>query len=389
MTKAYHVTIIIVAILLGVVVGLFWGRYIYSSAAQTNLTALTHYYSPAYIQQSLSSASQTTPASSKQSKSKQKPKPKSPSKKVTQIATSSQPQNLNRTQNSTQPSKSHTQKPQSTSTSSSTSTETYLPLESSITMLGSSLWQSSTNNAQNLLGIQFYKPTYVMPAYYTGNPYQAVYQGNTPDNQSVMSAEFKAQLSLLVPLATQLMNTHTSINFAYTQLSYWQVYARSQYFRETDYEPELIVHHEFNKHLSSDIGIVHQSNGRGGDFERSWNRIYTQFDLTDGHWELRIKPWMLIFKGESSDLHNPDIKKYLGNGSLEVIYRNGRNQIALTSRNNLQSGFSRGMTKLQYSYRLWHYFYIYAQALSGYGQSLIEYDHHTNSAGIGIALNGL
>lgn len=386
MTKAYHLAIILIAILVGLVAGLYLGRYIYTKPASTQLTQLTQYHSPSFIQQSLHSASSKSSSSNKQSLSTTRAASQKP---VTQIATSSQPQNLSPTQKSTSSTQPTSVSSPTTKTTSSQPSSIYLPLESSITTLGSSLRQPSTNISQSLLGIQFYKPTYVMPAYYTGNPYQAVYQGNTPDNQSVMSAEFKAQLSLLVPLATHLMNTNTSVNFAYTQLSYWQVYARSQYFRETDYEPELFVHHDFNQHWSTDVGIVHQSNGRGGNFERSWNRVYTRLDFTKGHWDFRLKPWVLIFKSESSDLHNPDIKKYLGNGRLEVIYRNGRNQIALTSRNNLQSGFSRGMTKLQYSYRLWHYFYVYAQVLSGYGQSLIEYDHHTNSAGIGIALNGL
>lgn len=248
---------------------------------------------------------------------------------------------------------------------------------------------TDANQDQSFWGIQLYKPTYVMPAYYTGSPYHAIYKNNTPDNQQVMSFEFKTQFSLLVPLASQIMDTPTSINFAYTQLSYWQVYAQSQYFRETDYEPELFVHHQFNNNWATNVGIVHQSNGRGGEFERSWNRAYAQLIFDYGHWSARIKPWVLIFQNESSDLHNPDIRDYLGNSRLELVYQNGRHQIALTSRNNLQSGFSHGMTQIQWSYRLWHYFYVYAQALSGYGQSLIEYDHYTNSAGLGIALNGL
>lgn len=248
---------------------------------------------------------------------------------------------------------------------------------------------AESNKHQSFWGIQLYKPTYVLPAYYTGSPYHTIYDNNTPDDQDVMSAEFKTQFSLLVPLASQVMNTATSVNFAYTQLSYWQVYAKSQYFRETDYEPELFIHHNFYKNLSSQLGIVHQSNGRGGEFERSWNRVYSQLAYHYGHWGIRIKPWILVFKSDSSDIHNPDIRDYLGNGKLELVYQNGRNQVAISSRNNLQSGFSRGMTQVQWSYRLWHYFYIYAQALSGYGQSLIEYDHYTNSAGIGIALNGL
>lgn len=384
----YCIAFVIIAFIAGIISGIWLEKLVYSPSAKLNnqkrqrscsLVKQLLRYPPGrsdtqIIQQAL--------------RNKQPALRKTP---VTSVTTSSDPQDLDTTQ------KTATHKPTSmpvnqvaSKPGGSYTDSVILPLETNI----SSNWEAfigkdNTEQPDSLLGMQLYKPTYVMPAYYTANPYQSVYKGNTPDNQSVMRAEFKAQLSLLVPLATHLLNTTTSVNFAYTQLSYWQVYARSQYFRETDYEPELFIHHDFNQHWSSLLGVVHQSNGRGGDFERSWNRVYAQFDFSDGHWEFRMKPWVLVFKNESSELHNPDIQKYLGNGSLQVIYRHGRHQIALTSRNNTQSGFQRGMTKIQWNYRLWHYFYIYAQALSGYGQSLLEYDHHTNSAGIGIALNGL
>ena len=54
-----------------------------------------------------------------------------------------------------------------------------------------------------------------------------------------MHEEFKAQLSMMVPIIPRLFhNPNASIDIAYTQLNYWQVYAKSQYFRETNYEPE-------------------------------------------------------------------------------------------------------------------------------------------------------
>jgi len=43
--------------------------------------------------------------------------------------------------------------------------------------------------------------------------------------------------------------------------------------------------------------------------------------------------------------------------------------------------------ELAYSFPLTPYVYGYVQVFSGYGQSLIEYNHRTNSAGVGLAFN--
>ena len=57
------------------------------------------------------------------------------------------------------------------------------------------------------------------------------------------------------------------------------------------------------------------------------------------------------------------------------------------SRNNITSLFRRGAVELTWSFPIQKYVKGYVQAFSGYGQSLIEYDHYTDSIGIGIALS--
>lgn len=242
--------------------------------------------------------------------------------------------------------------------------------------------------SKNLLGIVLYHPNYILPAYYTQSPDYAVYRNNTPDSQKVQRMEFKAQLSILIPVVSDVFGYQkTALNLAYTQISYWQVYAASQYFRETDYEPEafLVWHPKINWFVHA--GVVHQSNGRGGEYERSWNRVYSDVIFARGDWYFSIKPWVLIFKSQSSDLHNPNIRHFLGNGRFLVAYKFGGNEISLMSRNNLQSGFKRGAVALDISRHLYSHFNVYLQFFSGYGQSLIEYNHRTNALGIGFSLN--
>lgn len=239
---------------------------------------------------------------------------------------------------------------------------------------------------KNPFAIAFYRPTYILPIYYTDSPYTAVYRQNTPNNQSVMHNELKAQLSLMVPVIPRLMNDKTSLNIAYTQLNYWQVYASSQYFRETNYEPEIFISHHPRSNWLISAGLDHQSNGRGGDLERSWNRVIVSNLFSGENWLFGIRVWNLIFKNGSSNLHNADIAHYLGYDAILFSYK-FHSLTASIQVQNLESKLARGSTVLTISYPISKNFSLYGQYFNGYGQSLIEYNHKTQSAGIGIALN--
>ena len=239
----------------------------------------------------------------------------------------------------------------------------------------------------SLYGISFYEPTYALPFYYTFNPDQAVYQGYTPENQRLLNEEFKGQLSFKFPLWADMFGSKFSIAAYYTQLSYWQFYAKSQYFRETDYEPALYIVYDFLPHWSVASGLDHQSNGRGGNLERSWNRVFFDLVYASDHWYVSIKPWFLVFKSDSSDLHNPNITDYLGYGRIVVAFQFYEQEISVMVRNAIESDFSKGAIELDYSFPIHGVLHGYIQFFSGYGQSLIEYDHYTNSVGVGIAIS--
>jgi len=241
----------------------------------------------------------------------------------------------------------------------------------------------------NPLGIAFDGPSYILPFYYTSKPYQEIYAGQTPDNQSLKKAEFKAQLSLLLPIFYRMFHKNLGLDFSYTQLAYWQFYAKSQYFRETDYEPAIFLTGHALKNAEWRFGIVHQSNGKGGTDERSWNRLYVDWRISGTNWLISIKPWLLVFKSESSSLHNSDIPDYLGHGRVVLAYHAYSQTFSIMFRNALESGFRRGAIEVDWNFPLPFTKKLrgYVQGFSGYGQSLIEYNHYTNAVGIGIALS--
>ena len=234
--------------------------------------------------------------------------------------------------------------------------------------------------------ITYDEPTYILPFYYTNSPSRAIYRGHTPDNQRLDKEEFKAQFSFLVPLWLNILKSKYSLNASYTQLFYWQFYTKSQYFRETNYMPALFISDNFQPNWLASLGVAHQSNGRGGPLERSWNRLFLTISFSGKRWLIRLKPWILIFKQESSDLHNQDIAHYLGNGEVVLAYKYHQQAFSVMFRNVLESGFSRGAVELGYQFPIYGKLSGYVQLFSGYGQSLIEYNHYTNSAGIGIVL---
>ncbi|MDA8364496.1 MAG: phospholipase A [Gammaproteobacteria bacterium] len=241
--------------------------------------------------------------------------------------------------------------------------------------------------------ISLYKPNYIIPFYYTATPDQGVYAGQTPEGQSLKQIEFKFQFSVRVPVLSNIGGMPVTLYGAYTQLSYWQSYVRSPFFRESDYEPAIFFQYALGHPLpwgwqwqSADVGAVHQSNGRGGNLERSWNRIYVGSTLAHNAWTVRVRAWYPI-RDQSLMEHNPDIAHYLGYGEFVVSYHRGRQTFSLLSRNTVISGFSRGGTQLSWSFPLVQELHGYVQFYSGYGQSLIEYNHRTEALGIGISLN--
>lgn len=247
----------------------------------------------------------------------------------------------------------------------------------------------------NNFAVTFYKPTYVLPYYYTGSPYDSIYEteGATPDNERIQRYEVKFQLSFKVPAWKNAIRKGSTLYLAYTQLSYWQAYNHTAFFRETNYEPEIFLANEINwplaKHLHINfinIGAVHESNGHGGQLERSWNRIYLEAISSYENFMLSIKPWYIIHDGATTR-YNKNIGDYLGYGEITVAYKYHSQVLSMRLHSLIEHGGKRITGEFTYSFPLTSYLDAYLDVFSGYGQSLIEYNHRTNSVGFGIALS--
>jgi len=244
--------------------------------------------------------------------------------------------------------------------------------------------------------IMAHKPNYILVAAYNGMGYNAQYYQEQYDNPDIEfdDTEAQFQVSLKVPLLVNLFDM-VDVYGAYTNRSFWQVYNSdlSAPFRETNHEPEAWL--QFNPaweffgftNSVNQFGIVHQSNGRGGVLSRSWNRLYAKFIVERGNFALSFKPWYRLPEDDDDD-DNPDITDYLGHYEIRASYKWNDHVFSAMSRNNLESGFEKGAVELSWSFPLWDYPYLkgYVQYFSGYGESLIDYNHYVNRIGVGFAL---
>lgn len=241
-----------------------------------------------------------------------------------------------------------------------------------------------------------HRPNYFLVAAYNSAGYDATDFRQLFNDPALAfdDTEAQFQISIKTPLAIDLFST-LDIYAAYTNRSFWQVYNRniSAPFRETNHEPEIWAQFNPNWKISgmtntvTAIGVVHQSNGRGGVLSRSWNRVFASFILEKSRFALVFKPWYRIPE-DAQDDDNPDITDYLGHYSLLGGYKKGEHVVTVMSRNNIESGFSRGAVEVSWSFPIAGYPYVkaYMQLFSGYGESLIDYNHYANTIGFGIAL---
>lgn len=242
--------------------------------------------------------------------------------------------------------------------------------------------------SENPFALRVYKPNYILPITYTTNRLDnPVYDFNP------QQAEAKFQLSFQFNWWNHPFGPNTAFYFAYTQLSFWQMYntSASSPFRETNYEPEAGLDWTTNIHFAGldfrkvRASFIHQSNGQGGLRSRSWNRLALQTAFERGNFAGAIRGWYRIPESRATD-DNPDITQYLGYGDLILAYKFPKGTLSATLRNNLRSN-NRGSIELDYSFPLNKHLKGYIQFFNGYGESLIDYNRSINRIGIGIALN--
>ncbi|GAB3540590.1 phospholipase A [Noviherbaspirillum agri] len=255
-------------------------------------------------------------------------------------------------------------------------------------------WELGPEYKRGTFKFQSHQPNYLL-ATYSSSPNSAPYQ---PLRRFVLSdadlshGELVFQLGFKMKFLQNIGGTPVDLWGGYTQQSFWQAGNReaSSPFRETNYQPELMAVVPLNFSLLGlrarffNLGIAHQSNGQASTLSRSWDRVYAQVGLERGGFTLVGRVW----KRRPEDIEeddNPDILDYMGHGDLTATYRWRGHEFSLLSRYNFST--DKGAAQLGWAIPLTKHVKGYVQLFSGYGHSLIDYNHAQNTLGLGVLVS--
>lgn len=238
--------------------------------------------------------------------------------------------------------------------------------------------------------IEPHNPTYILLA---GHQRGGSGNDESPDPRAT---EAKYQISFKSKLFDDFWGGKADLYFGYTQTSLWQVYDRdgSAPFRESNYAPELFIDVPLDWQWGDfgafgwRFGWIHTSNGRGPEYSRSWERIYSELYMKHGNAWVAIRPWWRVPDSEDKD-DNPDISKYMGHGEVRAGYHWDKHRLTFMTRNYIE-GSDKGAVQFDYTYPMTKYFRWHVQAFNGYGDSLLDYNESVTRFSIGLMLeNGL
>jgi len=238
------------------------------------------------------------------------------------------------------------------------------------------------------------RPTYVMPVTYVSKINKKPWEEASEDEKEYDHTEVKFQISFKFVVWEDVWSPKSDLYVGYSQVSVWQAYnsEESEAFRDTNYEPELILSVDTDNEIFGFknpvimFGAVHQSNGRGSDsLSRSWNRVYANVLLERGNFALSLKPWYRIPENDEDD-ENKNIEKYYGYGEIRAAYKAGDYVLSAMGRNNLRAEDNKGALELNWSFPMGR-MRGFIQYFTGYGETLLDYDFYEQRVGIGVMLS--
>lgn len=264
-------------------------------------------------------------------------------------------------------------------------------------------WELTPKDKRGTFVLRTYYPNFLLPVHATSainrTPYSPT-RGASTTEKNYRPIEAKLQVSMRAKVAEDVLLPNADVWFAYTQRSMWQVWNRqdSAPFRNTDYQPEAIFVVPTPEILGAlpggwrwrmtQLGIAHQSNGQSEPLSRSWNRWYVHTAFDRGEYALSARFNKRMKEDASSD-DNPDLTEHIGNTELSAAWWPGQSTATLTWRlhprhlgkGSLQLDWSTPVDSAQPAGLRW-----YVQAFTGFGETLLDYNHRQTSLGLGVTL---
>lgn len=212
-----------------------------------------------------------------------------------------------------------------------------------------------------------------------------------PLNQKITNntADAMFQISIRHRLTKSILPFGTFAYLTYTQKSFWNIYAESSPFRDTNYNPgvglaKAILHK--NRLLGvAFMQIKHESNGREKEESRSWNYlslaakyyINPQFNISGEF-------WLPYVDGDN----NKDLLDYKGLGQINVSLTDARQKWWLEMQLNQRKGFGNINTIASIAFKVSKSSnqYLFLRFQDGYGDSLLDYNKYSMNVRIGMCI---
>lgn len=263
-------------------------------------------------------------------------------------------------------------------------------------------WELEPESKRGTFVVRTDEPNFLLPVHYSSNINKTPTSPTHPDGGNFSTyrhTEAELQLSLRAKVAENFLLPNADVWFAYTQQSIWQLWngQDSSPFRSSDYEPEAMyvvpvpdkmgdLGHGWRWRMAL-AGIAHESDGQADPLSRSWNRVYlgTAFTYDDVALQARFNYRL----PESGVDDNPHITDYIGNTELTGSWFPGETTMQLVARTSFKT-FQRGSLQFNWTHPVfagkpdglrW-----YVQLFSGYGETMLDYNHRQNSVGLGFTL---
>jgi phospholipase A1 len=230
--------------------------------------------------------------------------------------------------------------------------------------------------------------------------YQPIYfLVGTDPGESKFQFSFKYRLFSPKSSLAERYRFMNGFHFAYTQTSYWDLASSSLPFEDTSYKPELFyispnidIGLSRTSGLFLQTGMLHESNGQGGDDSRSTNFLYASpiffsyNEKTTFGFMISPKVWAYVENDEDSNADLPDYRGYFNlefkcgladslvvGSNLGWAKKGGSMQIDVTyPLNRISAGIS-GL-------------YLHVQYVNCLAESLLHYEERTEAIRIGVSI---
>lgn len=207
------------------------------------------------------------------------------------------------------------------------------------------------------------------------------------EEPSKYNSDIKFQISFKQRLVNRRLPLGTYLHLIYTQKSFWDFYSSSSPFRETNYNPGLMLIRPMFKDnlLTGGLALTfeHESNGRDSIYSRSWNFISVAYNkVFTKRLVCGLKVWVPFV---SDTGNNTDLTDYIGYGEVEVHWTI-IDKLFLDVVGRKGTSDFKGSIQTDLSFKPWKIGnqYLVVQWWYGYCESLVDYNQKQNMLRIGV-----